>query len=106
MTNINSSKYLFNKKGIIIDGNRINIQLVDVFPVSPDSTTIYLKLTTIQKLHLDLTEARENSLTYDALAELELILLADEAHHINAWTRRDKKVKYNKDARKNMGKYS
>src|SRR5690625_4056402 len=47
LTNTNSSKYLFNKSGIVIDGNRINIQLVDVFPAIPDSTTIYLKLTTI-----------------------------------------------------------
>src|SRR5699024_9507700 len=29
LTNINSPKYLFNKEGIVIDGNRINIQLVD-----------------------------------------------------------------------------
>ena len=91
LTNTNSSKYLFKKEGIVIDGNHINIQLVDVFPTTPDPTTIYLKLTTIQKLHLDLTEPRENSLTYEALGEIELVLLADEAHHINAWTRRDKR---------------
>lgn len=91
LTNTNSSKYLFNKDGIVIDGNRINIQVVDVFPVLPDPNTIYLKLTTIQKLHLDLTEPRENSLTYESLEEIDLVLLADEAHHINAWTRRDKR---------------
>src|SRR5699024_7685291 len=67
------------------------IQVVDVFPPFPDSNTIYLKLTTIQKLHLDLTEPRENSLTYESLEETDLVLLADEAHHINAWTRRDKR---------------
>lgn len=91
LTNTNSSKYLFTKEGIVIDGNRINIQLVDVFPTSPDPNTIYLKLTTIQKLHMDLTEPRENSLTYEGLENIELVLLADEAHHINAWTRRDKR---------------
>ncbi|GAB6696982.1 DEAD/DEAH box helicase family protein [Streptococcus uberis] len=91
LTNTNSLKYLFRKEGIVIDGNQIDIQIVDVFPRLPDPHTIYLKLTTIQKLHLDLTEPRENSLTFEGLEELEIVLLADEAHHINAWTRRDKR---------------
>lgn len=91
LTNTNSLKYLFRKEGIVIDGNQIDIQIVDVFPSLPDPHTIYLKLTTIQKLHLDLTEPRENSLTFEGLKELEIVLLADEAHHINAWTRRDKR---------------
>ncbi len=98
LTNTNSSKYLFTKEGIVIDGNRINIQLVDVFPTLPDPNTIYLKLTTIQKLHMDLTEPRENSLTFEGLENIELVLLADEAHHINAWTRRDKRKLNTKEA--------
>lgn len=91
LTNTNSLKYLFRKEGIVIDGNHIDIQIIDVFPSLPDPNTIYLKLTTIQKLHLDLTEPTENSLTFEGLEEIELVLLADEAHHINAWTRRDKR---------------
>ncbi|SOC45096.1 DEAD/DEAH box helicase family protein [Salinicoccus kekensis] len=91
LTNESSSKYLFRKEGIVIDGQRISIQVVDVFPASPDSNTIYLKLTTIQKLHMDLTEPKENALTYESLENMRLVLLADEAHHINAWTRRDKR---------------
>ena len=91
LTNTNSSKYLFNKGGIVIDGQRISIQLVNVFPAFPDPNTIYLKLTTIQKLHSDLTDPKENALTYEALEHMKLVLLADEAHHINAWTRRDKR---------------
>src|SRR5699024_12753543 len=54
LVNTNSSKYLFKKEGINIDGNIITIQLVDVFPPVPNPNTIYLKLTTIQKLHGDL----------------------------------------------------
>ncbi|MGK9045717.1 MULTISPECIES: DEAD/DEAH box helicase family protein [Staphylococcaceae] len=91
LTNESSSKYLFRKEGIMIDGQRISIQVVDVFPAFPDANTIYLKLTTIQKLHMDLTEPRENALTYESLENNRLVLLADEAHHINAWTRRDKR---------------
>jgi len=91
LTNESSSKYLFRKEGIVIDGQRTSIQVVDVFPAFPDANTIYLKLTTIQKLHTDLTEPKENSLTYESLENMHLVLLADEAHHINAWTRRDKR---------------
>ncbi|MPM12578.1 hypothetical protein SDC9_58931 [bioreactor metagenome] len=91
LTNIHSNKYLFKKEGINVDGQQISIQVVDVFPSFPDPNTIYLKLTTIQKLHLDLTEPRENSLTFDSLEDIKIVLLGDEAHHINAWTRRDKK---------------
>src|SRR5699024_10124980 len=91
LTNINSPKYLLYKDGIVIDGNRINIQLIDVLPMTPNPTTIYLKLTTIPKLHFYLIYSTQNSLTYEALENLKLVPLADEAHHINAWTRRDKR---------------
>lgn len=88
LMNEQSSKYLFTAEGIVIDGRRISLQLVEVFPVFPDKDTIYLKLTTIQKLHMDLTNPRENSLTFESLEELPLVLLADEAHHINASTKK------------------
>lgn len=91
-----SPKYLFDKKGIEINGRSINIQIVDIFPSIPDENTIYLKLTTIQKLHRELEEPRENGLTYDSLSEYPIVLLSDEAHHINVETKRknkpDKKV--------------
>jgi len=91
LTNQASPKYLFAKDGIEINGERISIQIVDTFPANPAAHTIYLKLTTIQKLHMDLTNPRENGLTYEALEETSIVLLADEAHHINALTRNDKK---------------
>lgn len=88
LTNERSSKYLFKSEGIVIDGQKITLQLVEVFPAFPDKDTIYLKLTTIQKLHMDLTNPRENSLTFESLEERPLVLLADEAHHINASTKK------------------
>lgn len=91
LTNMSSSKYLFAKDGIEIDGHRVSIQVVDTFPLIPAENTIYLKLTTIQKLHMDLTNPRENGLTYESLVDIRLVLLADEAHHINMLTRSDKK---------------
>lgn len=91
LTNANSQKYLFNTEGIVIDGNRINIQLVDVFPTVPDQHTIYLKMTSIQKLHGDLTEPKENTITYESLKDLDIVLLGDEAHHYFSDTKRSKK---------------
>lgn len=88
LLNSNSTKYLFNPEGIEIDGERISIQVVDVFPKVKNKQTIYLKLTTIQKLHIDLTHPRENGLTYQSLTEEKLVLLSDEAHHINVQTKK------------------
>ncbi|MFU2016159.1 DEAD/DEAH box helicase family protein [Peribacillus butanolivorans] len=97
LLNPKSSKYLFNPEGIEIDGERISIQVVDVFPKKKNKQTIYLKLTTIQKLHIDLTHPRENGLTYQSLAEEKLILLSDEAHHINVQTKKKIKKKETKE---------
>jgi len=98
LTNEASSKYLFSKDGIEIDGERISVQVVDTFPFISAENTIYLKLTTIQKLHMDLTNPRENGLTYESLEDHKFVLLADEAHHINALTRSDKKKLTTKEA--------
>lgn len=91
LVNKNSFKYLFKKEGINIDGNIVTIQLVDVFPSVPNANTIYLKLTTIQKLHGDLEEPKENSLTYESLENLDIVLLADEAHHYFSTTKRNQR---------------
>ena len=88
LLNPKSNKYLFKPEGIEIEGERISIQVVDVFPKEKNKQTIYLKLTTIQKLHMELTQPRENGLTYQSLAEEKLVLLSDEAHHINVQTKK------------------
>lgn len=106
LTNQASPKYLFAKDGIEIDGEQIAIQIVDTFPATPADNTIYLKLTTIQKLHMDLTVPRENGLTYEALEEMNLVLLADEAHHINALTRSDKRKLNNKELEEKTWEYT
>ena len=91
LTNTASSKYLFNPEGIVIDGKSISIQVVDNYPVLPDENTIYLKLTTINALHDKLNYPRENSITYEDLAQFPIVLLADEAHHLNVSTKKKEK---------------
>ena len=84
MLNSSSTKYLFNPKGIFIDGEQIVIQAVENFPVVKDKNTIYLKLSTIQKLHGELTRPKENGISLDNLEDKDVIILGDEAHHFNA----------------------
>lgn len=88
LTNTSSSKYLFNPEGIVIEGKLINIQVVDNYPVLPDENTIYLKLTTINALHDKLNYPREDEITYEDLAQFPIVLLADEAHHLNVSTKK------------------
>ena len=85
--NPQSSKYLFNKQ-IVFGSNRVTISNIPNFAGNnPDQVNIYF--TTIQKLHLDLTITKENSLTYEGFRAQKLVLIADEAHHMNTKTRAD-----------------
>lgn len=90
MLNSSSTKYLFNPNGIFVDGEQIIIQAVDNFPAVKDKNTIYLKLSTIQKLHGELTRPRENGISLENLEDEDIIILGDEAHHFNASTKKEK----------------
>lgn len=87
-----SSKYLFSSS-IEIEGEQIHIETVDTFPSISNKNTIYLKLSTIHKIHDELNHYKENSVTYDDLKEIPLVLLGDEAHHFNAETKAKGKAK-------------
>jgi type III restriction enzyme len=83
-----SSKYLFNKQ-IVFGTKRVSISPVSNFEgINPEDINICF--TTIQKLHSDLTTARENSLTYEDFKEEKIVLIADEAHHMNVRTKSER----------------
>ncbi|PAK67807.1 DEAD/DEAH box helicase family protein [Lactococcus lactis] len=88
--NSSSNKYLFNPSGIFIDGEQIVIQAVENFPAVKDKNTIYLKLTTIQKIHGELNKPKENGISLESLEEEDIVILGDEAHHFNASTKKEK----------------
>ena len=48
---------------------------------------INICFTTIQRLHIDLNTQKENGLTYEDFKDKKIVLLADEAHHINTSTK-------------------
>ena len=77
-----TGKYLFSDK-ITIDNQIVDVREVTDFSDSqPDSINIVF--TTIQKLHQDLNTPKENCLSYEQFEDTSIVLLADEAHHLNA----------------------
>ena len=83
--NPQASKYLFNDK-IVIDGKEVYIKETDTFE-SADDKNINIKFTTIQQLHIDLNNTKENSVTYEDFKDKKMVLIADEAHHLSSATR-------------------
>ncbi len=83
--NPQASKYLFNDK-IVIDGKEVLIKEIENFEEA-DTQNINLKFTTIQQLHIDLNNTKENSVTYEDFKDKKLVLIADEAHHLVAGTK-------------------
>ena len=86
--NAQSSKYLF-APSIKIDEKTININLVDNFQAIEEDS-INLCLTSIQGLHSQLNTPKENALTYDDFSDKKIVLISDEAHHINTATKKGK----------------
>lgn len=81
------AKFLFTEK--ILQGDTvIPIRKVETF--SPHSDGIEIKFTSIQKLYNDIHTERENQTTLADLHELNLVMLGDEAHHLNAQTKNKK----------------
>ena len=80
-----SSKYLFNE---II---RFGSKKVAVTPVTNfeggNENDVTICFTTVQKLHLDLNSEKENAITMKDFKQHKMVLLADEAHHVNVKTK-------------------
>lgn len=95
--NETGGKYLFSQP-INIDGKRINIKDVNRFSNQMSNDTIQMKLTTVQSLSNELLSIRENGLTFDDLENQKIVILADEAHHFNASTKKDKLTQHTWEA--------
>lgn len=78
------AKFLFTEK--ILQGDTvIPIRKVEMFSLHSDG--IEIKFTSIQKLYNDIHTERENQTTLADLHDLNLVMLGDEAHHLNAQTK-------------------
>lgn len=84
--NTNATKYLFSDI-VSIGDKQIRIKEVENFQAA-NQDDINIVFSTIQGLHSRLNTPRENSLTYDDFSDKNIVLISDEAHHINAETKK------------------
>ncbi|WP_345894087.1 DEAD/DEAH box helicase family protein [Lactococcus cremoris] len=89
LVNQNSDKYLFQDK-IEIDGRQISILEVERFPRVQQDNTIYIKLSSVQKVSDDLFVVKENAMGLADYERQPVVVLADEAHHYSASTKTEK----------------
>lgn len=83
--NPTSSKYLFAEE-IRIDGERIAVKEVSNFQ-NTDENAINICFTTTQGLHTDMWFAKENGICFEDFSDKKVVLISDEAHHLNVDTK-------------------
>ena len=81
-----STKYLFADE-IVIDGERIRINQVDNFQYA-ENDAINICFATTQGLHMDMWMAKENGMSFDDFDDRRVVLISDEAHHLNVDTKK------------------
>ena len=87
--NAHSIKYLFNDN-IVINNKKININEVSNFQCN--ISDININFTTIQGLHNRINNPKENSITYEDFIDKKIVMISDEAHHINTETKKKSKL--------------
>ena len=97
-TDYKFEKYLFNPKGIKINGQNVDVRAVGSVADSSRNAINFMFFST-QLLYNRLNEDKENGLTFDDFVENDVVILADEAHSLNVETR--KKTKSEADEVKN-----
>ena len=86
--NPSSSKYLFNERVYFGDKEVLVREVVNFESANDDDINIVFQ--TIQGLHSSLNTPKENSVTYKDFENKKIVLISDEAHHINAETKKGK----------------
>lgn len=90
--NSGSSKYQFSQS-VNIDGKQIEIRRVENFQ-GVDNDCINICLTTIQGLHSDLNTPKEGSVSYNDFSSKGLVMISDEAHHMNGAIKKGNPLQY------------
>ena len=85
-TDYKFEKYLFNPKGVKMNGKKVQVGEVDS-PLKGNRQGINFIFTSQQTLVNRLTEDKENSLTAEDFQKHNMVIIADEAHSLNADTR-------------------
>ena len=85
-TNSSYSKYLFKKKIFL---NNTFTQVKNVKNFESKNNNINILFTTIQKLHSDMSNFKENNLTLSQFERGKTAIISDEAHHIQSKTKKN-----------------
>jgi len=88
LTDPTHNKYQYNQS-IVIDNKTVYIKKVETF--SNQTEDIEIIFTSIHKLHNAVYMMKENAIFIDDLLKRNLVLLADEAHNLNAATKKLKR---------------
>ena len=107
--NVLSNKYLFNEDLNYL-GEKVKINVVDNFQRDIfKNNNINICFTTIQKLHSNLFENKENAMTGDDFENNKVVFISDESHHLNGFTKNKNKnkdkTKSKKDSKKDEQKH-
>ncbi len=81
-----SAKHLFAPT-IRIDAKPVDIRAVDTFDAVSDHA-INIHFTTIQGLHTRMQAPKENAVTIEDFRDYKVVMISDEAHHLNAETKK------------------
>ncbi|SEW26068.1 type III restriction enzyme [Cognatiyoonia koreensis] len=81
-----SAKHLFAPQ-VRIDGKLVDIRAVDTFDAVSDEA-INIHFTTIQGLHTRMQAPKENAVTIEDFRDYKVVMISDEAHHLNAETKK------------------
>lgn len=90
LTDYKFEKYLFNPKGVKINGRNIAVKAVPSIADADHNAINFLFFST-SLLYNRLTEDKENGLTAQDFADNDVVIIADEAHRLNVDTRSKKK---------------
>lgn len=85
-TDYKFEKYLFNPRGIKINGRNVDIKAVDSIADANRNSINFMFFST-SLLYNRLREDRENGLTAEDFVNNDVVVIADEAHRLNVDTR-------------------
>jgi Uncharacterized protein conserved in bacteria len=81
-----SAKHLF-RSHVRIDEKPVEIRAVDTFDAA-NTEAINIHFTTIQGLHTRMMAPKENAVTIEDFRDYSVVMISDEAHHLNAETKK------------------
>ena len=81
-----SAKHLFAPQ-VRIDDKLVDLRAVDTFDAVSDRA-INIHFTTIQGLHTRMHNPKENAVTIEDFRDYKVVMISDEAHHLNAETKK------------------